>query len=76
MSHTQQVDFINDKNGHFLDIASVLPASAHTVPLLRCGDDQISLHYSSHVWSHVPRQLHHPNKHKHDKTVAQYYSCK
>lgn len=55
---TQQVDLIDDENSYFLNVASVLPAPAHSVPLLWCGNDEVSLCYSSHVWSHVTRQFH------------------
>lgn len=56
---TQQMDLIDDEDGNFLHVASVLPAPAHSVPLLRCGHNEVGLHYGSHVWSHVASQFHH-----------------
>lgn len=58
-SLTQQVDLVNDEDGHLLNVTAILPASAHSVPLLRCGDDEVRLGDGSHVWGHVPCQLHH-----------------
>lgn len=57
---TEQVDLIDDEDGNFLNITSILPASAHSVPLLWCGDDEVRLHDGSHVWSHITGQFHHP----------------
>jgi hypothetical protein len=36
------MDFIDHHEGHLLDVASVLPISTDTVPLLRGGDQDIS----------------------------------
>lgn len=59
---TEQVDFINNKDGHFLNIAAILPAAADSIPLLWSSDNQISLRYGSHVRSHITRQLYHPTE--------------
>lgn len=59
-SLTEEVDLIDDQDGHLLDVTAVLPASAHPVPLLWGGDDEVSLCDGSHVWSHVTSELHHP----------------
>lgn len=56
---TQQVDLIDNEDGNFLDITSVLPAPAHAVPLLWRGHNKVSLRYGFHVWSHVARQFYH-----------------
>ena len=56
---TQQVDLINDEDGYFLNITSVLPASAHSIPFLGGGDNEVSLRYCSHVWGDVACQFHH-----------------
>lgn len=57
---TQQVDFVDDDKGYFLYVAAVLPASAHSIPLLRCGHNEVGLCYSFHVRSHVTCEFHHP----------------
>ena len=49
---------INDQESYSLDIASGLPASAHTIPFLRGGNYQVSIGHSSHVWSDIPSQFH------------------
>ena len=54
------MDLIDDEDDHLLDVAAVLPAAAHPVPLLWRGDDQVSLSDGPHVGGHVTRQLHHP----------------
>jgi len=54
------MDLIYDKNGNFLNIASVLPASADTIPLLWGSDNQVSLGNSSHIRSHISCQLYNP----------------
>lgn len=54
------MDFIYDENGNFLNIASVLPASADTIPLLWGSNNQISLSDSSHIRSHISSQLYNP----------------
>lgn len=54
------MDLIYDKNGNFLNIASVLPASANTVPLFWGSDNQVSLGNSSHIRSHISCQLYNP----------------
>lgn len=59
---TKQVDFINNKDGHFLYIAAILPAAANSIPLLWSGDNQISLSYGPHVRSHIACQLYHPRE--------------
>lgn len=59
---TEEVDFINNKDGHFLNIAAILPAAADSIPLLWSGDNQISLCYGPHVRSHVTCQLYHPTE--------------
>lgn len=54
------MDLIYDKNGNFLNIASVLPASADTIPLLWGSNNQISLGNSSHIRSHISCQFYNP----------------
>lgn len=56
---TQQVNLIDNENGHSLNVTAVLPAPAHSIPLLRRGDYQVSLRYGSHVRSHITSQLYH-----------------
>lgn len=51
------MDFINDQQGHSLDIAPGLPASTDPVPLLGRGHYQVSIGHSSHVRGDVSCQL-------------------
>ena len=55
---------INDDQGDFLYIVSVLPGAAHTVPLLRGGNYEICWSYGSHVRCYVSCHLHHSDKYK------------
>ena len=51
------MDFIDHHECHLLHIASVLPISADTVPLLRCCDQYISFLEGLYVRSEITGQL-------------------
>ena len=46
---SQQVDLIDDQQGHLLHVRPVLPAAADAVPLLRRADDDVGSQQRAHV---------------------------
>ena len=54
------MDFVDDKEGHGLDVVAGLPTSTDTVPLLRRGDDEVRFGHGTHVRCDVACQLNHP----------------
>jgi len=53
----QEMNLINHYQCHLLNIASVLPVSTDTIPLLRSSDKHICLLQSLKVWSDITSKL-------------------
>src|ERR1700722_16230355 len=54
---TQEMYFVNNNKADLSDITSRLPATGNTIPLFRCGDNDISIPYSTGVRCIITRKL-------------------